>query len=118
MADTRSTELLFSYGTLQLESVQMATFGRRLAGRPDTLPGFAQSTLEIRDEATVVLSGTSQHNIVRFTGRPSDAVSGVLFEITPAELERADEYEVSDYKRVSVVLGSGVRAWVYVDAKD
>src|SRR4029077_20668377 len=30
-------ELLFAYGTLQLEAVQMATFGRRLTGRGDAL---------------------------------------------------------------------------------
>jgi len=30
-------ELLFAYGTLQLEAVQMATFGRQLAGTSDAL---------------------------------------------------------------------------------
>src|SRR6266478_8446454 len=33
-------EFLFSYGTLQLESVQMATFGRQLTGISDALQGF------------------------------------------------------------------------------
>ena len=36
------TQLLFSYGTLQLEAVQLATFGRKLAGTADGLPGFEQ----------------------------------------------------------------------------
>jgi hypothetical protein len=49
------TELLFSYGTLQLEAVQMATFGRRLAGTPDVLPGFVTTLLEI-DEARFKLA--------------------------------------------------------------
>ena len=40
-----------------------------------------------------------------------------MFEITPAELAAADTYEVSDYKRVSVVLRSGLQAWVYVAAQ-
>jgi len=31
--------LLFSYGTLQEERVQLSTFGRRLSGEPDALPG-------------------------------------------------------------------------------
>ena len=34
------------------------------------------------------------------------------------ELLNADKYEVSAYKRVSVTLASGVKAWAYVDALD
>ena len=44
---------LFSYGTLQQEDVQLATFGRRLEGRADALPGYATSLLEIRDAEVV-----------------------------------------------------------------
>jgi hypothetical protein len=36
-------ECRFSYGTLQLEAVQMATFGRQLAGTSDALRGFEWS---------------------------------------------------------------------------
>lgn len=35
-----TTELLFSYGTLQLESVQLATFGRKLVGAADVKESF------------------------------------------------------------------------------
>ena len=35
-----SSEELFTYGTLQLEEVQLATFGRVLEGRPDALVGY------------------------------------------------------------------------------
>ena len=35
--------LLFSYGTLQQEDVQLATFGRLLQGQKDELLGFEQS---------------------------------------------------------------------------
>ncbi|MGH9930587.1 MAG: hypothetical protein ACREA9_15365 [Pyrinomonadaceae bacterium] len=48
-----STEFLFSYGTLQLEAVQMATFGRLLAGTSDALSGFEQVTLKIEDDRQV-----------------------------------------------------------------
>ena len=34
--------LLFSYGTLQQDDVQRATFGRLLTGQRDTLPGYLQ----------------------------------------------------------------------------
>lgn len=33
-------EKLFSYGTLQLEQVQLDTFGRLLEGQADTLQGY------------------------------------------------------------------------------
>jgi len=32
---------VFSYGTLQQEDVRFATFGRRLEGRADIMPGYA-----------------------------------------------------------------------------
>ncbi len=111
------TERLFSYGTLQLDAVQKATFGRLLTGTPDVLPGFEQALLKIEDEKTVALSGRTHHAIVRYTGRPSDTVAGTVFAVTPEEIESADSYEVEQYKRVAVVLGSGVHAWVYVDAQ-
>ena len=52
---------LFSYGTLQQEDVQLATFGRRLEGRVDALPGYATSLLEIRDAEVVKTSGKTHH---------------------------------------------------------
>lgn len=111
------TELLFSYGTLQLEPVQRATVGRTLAGTADALPGFERATVAIEDPAVVATSGATHHPIVRFTGRPSDVVEGTVFAITPDELRQADRYEVAAYTRVAVVLRSGVRAWVYVDGR-
>jgi len=55
--------------------------------------------------------------LVAFTGRESDTVAGTVFQITPQELQNADRYEVAAYKRIAVVLRSGARAWVYVDAR-
>ena len=117
MSASPATERLFSYGTLQLESVQLATFGRRLAGTPDVLPGFEQSMMKIDDPDVVETSGQSHHPIVRFTGRSGDGVAGTVFEITPDELLSADRYEVAAYKRVAVRLSTGVEAWVYVAAR-
>jgi hypothetical protein len=112
-----TTELLFSYGTLQLEAVQIANFGRRLTGSADTLPGFEAALIEISDEATVRLSGKSHHTIARYTGRAHDAIPGTVFELTREELLAADKYEVAEYIRAPVVLESGKRAWAYVDAQ-
>ena len=110
-------ERLFSYGTLQLESVQMATFGRQLAGTSDALVGFELASLEIEDRAVIEISGKAQHTMAKFTGRASDVIAGSVFAVTPDEIQNADKYEVAAVKRVAVVLQSRVRAWAYVDAR-
>ena len=111
------TEFLFSYGTLQLEAVQMTTFGRSLAGTSDALRGFDLVLLKIEDQTVVAISGKAHHTMARFTGRASDVVSGTVFAVTPDEIQNADKYEVAAVKRMAVVLQSGVRAWAYVDAR-
>ncbi|PZQ62336.1 MAG: UDP-N-acetylmuramate--alanine ligase [Phenylobacterium zucineum] len=107
---------LFSYGTLQQENVQLETFGRRLEGRPDALPGYRREMLRITDPTVIAASGADHHPIVVETGDPADSVAGTVFGITEAELAAADTYEVDDYRRVAVRLLSGVEAWVYVQA--
>ena len=109
--------LLFSYGTLQQEAVQLSTFGRLLEGRPDELVGFEQSLLKIEDPQFVATSGTAHHAIVRFNGRNDSRVRGTVFEVSDGELARADQYEPAGYKRISTMLASGKQAWVYADAR-
>ncbi len=111
------TELLFSYGTLHLQAVQVAAFGRHLVGPNDALEGFELVSLKIEDQTVVAISGKAHHTMAQFTGRASDVVSGTVFGLTPDEIRNADEYEVAAVKRVAVVLQSGVRAWAYVDAR-
>ncbi len=107
---------LFSYGTLQLEPVQLASFGRRLSGVPDTLPGYRREMLEITDPDVLSTSGERFHPVVVPSEDPADEVPGTCFDITAGELIAADAYEVSDYKRVAARLASGVEAWVYIRA--
>ncbi|WP_029002361.1 gamma-glutamylcyclotransferase family protein [Azorhizobium doebereinerae] len=107
---------LFSYGTLQYAEVQMSSFGRLLEGTDDSMPGYRKEMVEITDPDVLAASGDRFHPIVMPSGNPADAVPGKVFRITPEELEAADAYEVSDYKRVEVVLASGITAWVYVKA--
>ena len=109
------SERLFSYGTLQQESVQLANFGRKLKGRADVVTGWRLSTVEIRDPGVLVVSGLAVHKIL-VPGKPSDEVDGVVFEISLQELQAADSYETEDYKRVRVKLRSGIETWVYVAA--
>lgn len=109
---------LFSYGTLQQADVQIATFGRELTGEADALPRYAQRDLTITDPEVVRLSGSATHPIVVASADPGDQVAGMVFEVTEAELSAADDYEVSDYRRVSVTLRSGRDAWVYVSGAE
>jgi len=107
--------LLFSYGTLQQEAVQLSTFGRLLRGQPDALVGFEQSLLTIEDPEFVAESGKAEHAIVRFNGIDDSRVSGTVFEVTERELAKADQYEPAGYERISAALASGKEAWVYAD---
>lgn len=113
----RPIDSLFSYGTLQLEAVQIATFGRRLDGEADALSGYAVVPLAIEDESVVAVSGQSEHTMARHTGRSEDRVHGVVFLVTESELAQADAYEVPAVRRTEVVLDSGRRAWTYLDAR-
>jgi gamma-glutamylcyclotransferase (GGCT)/AIG2-like uncharacterized protein YtfP len=110
--------LLFSYGTLQQENVQLSTFGRLLQGRRDELPGFEQSSVRIVDPQVVATSGKTHHANVTFNGKDDSRVSGTVFDITDTELAAADQYEQpAAYKRVTAMLASGKQAWVYLDAR-
>lgn len=115
MADERSI-LLFSYGTLQQENVQLASFGRLLDGHDDAMPGYRQDMLQITDPEVIRTSGKRFHPVVAPSADPADSVPGKVFWITAEELAAADRYEVSDYKRVGVRLASGREAFVYVKA--
>ena len=109
---------LFSYGTLQQEQVQLATFGRQLKGCSDQLSGYCLDQLTINDEQVVATSGEAVHPIARKTEVPEQSVPGIVFEVTEDELSHADRYEVTAYQRIEVALESGRIAWAYVQAKD
>jgi hypothetical protein len=106
--------LLFSYGTLQQEKVQLSTFGRRLEGRRDELPRYELSSVKIEDPAVVAALGMTHHANVTFTGNEENRVSGIAFEVTEPELVLVDAYEAPfAYERVAAVLASGRSVWVY-----
>jgi gamma-glutamylcyclotransferase (GGCT)/AIG2-like uncharacterized protein YtfP len=110
--------LIFSYGTLQPQEVQLATFGRLLQGRQDELVGFEPSLVEIEDSALATAIGRTHHVNVTFNGRSDSRVGGMVFEISDAELADADRYEEqASYQRIHATLASGTQAWVYVDAR-
>ena len=103
---------LFSYGTLRDPAVQRDTFGEEVEGEPDALPGHRLEQVEITDPDVLALSCERFHPVA-VPGANSDRVEGLVFELTDAQLARADAYEVDDYERVSVTLESGRTAWIY-----
>lgn len=109
---------IFSYGTLQHDDVQRATYGRLLEGREDALVGFELTTVRIADPQRAAMLGRTHNANAAFDGREDSRVQGMVFEISDAELVDTDRYEEADrYKRIAVTLASGLEAWVYVDAR-
>ena len=107
--------LLFSYGTLQEENVQLTAFGRRLDGQRDALPRSEPSLVKIEDAAIAASLRKTHHANVTFNGNENSRVAGTVFEISDDELERADGYEAPfSYQRILATLASGKQAWVYV----
>ena len=113
-----SIQKLFSYGTLQQRSVQLANFGRELKGVADYLPNYIVGEITITDERVIRESGQDIHLILKFTGNSHDKVPGTVFELTEHELSQADDYEVDDYQRVSAKLKSGTHCWIYAAAQE
>ncbi len=107
--------LLFSYGTLQQEEIQVKTFGRKLAGDKDLLAGYEPSLLKITDPAVAARLGKTHHDNIKPTGDEWSNVQGTALEVTDADLALADAYEAEfEYQRIEVELSSGNKAWVFV----
>jgi gamma-glutamylcyclotransferase (GGCT)/AIG2-like uncharacterized protein YtfP len=100
--------LLFSYGTLQDEAVQLSLFGRRLQGERDELVGYEQSWLTLERD---------RYRIVKRSDRRDSRVTGVVFEVSDSELAKADTYEPPPYVRVRAALASGKEAWLYAESE-
>jgi len=107
--------LLFSYGTLQEDAVQLSAFGRRLEGERDELVGFEPSSVRITDPKVAAALGRTRHANVTFNGKQDSRVGGTVFDVSDAELAAADRFEAPfAYHRIEATLASGKRAWVYV----
>jgi gamma-glutamylcyclotransferase (GGCT)/AIG2-like uncharacterized protein YtfP len=116
VTEDSTTQILFTYGTLQHPEVQLDTFGRLIEGDDDALPGYTVDYAEIDDTRVADLSNHSVHPVVRETGNPLDKIVGKTLRVSEDELDAADEYQAALYRRISVVLASGLTAWVYVAA--
>jgi gamma-glutamylcyclotransferase (GGCT)/AIG2-like uncharacterized protein YtfP len=113
-ANNSTVHFLFSYGTLQLERVQIESYGRILEGENDSLAKYKIEKLKILDQDVIKKSGKEFHPIAIKSDNPNDVIEGKIFEITENELAETDKYEVSDYKRVLETFNSGKKAWIYI----
>jgi len=105
--NTNQHQRLFTYGTLQIPSVQKLLVGREIPMTADALPGFIKKNVLLGDEVYPILTPDPDG---------TNLVDGMVLEVTPEELRRFDIYETSAYKRIEVTLQSGGVAWVYVES--
>ena len=107
--------LLFSYGTLQEEPVQLSTLGRRLEGQAAELVGYEPATVAIQDPKLAARLGKTHHANVLLTGDENARVPGTVFDVSDADVRKIDAFESAfSYTRIAARLGSGLEAWVYV----
>jgi len=110
--------LVFSYGSLQQEAVQLAVYGRTLRGEPDALVDWACSLIEVPKGHKAASTGVTHYANVTFARDCGSRVAGTALELTDAELAASDEYErEAEYVRVMATLASGRRAWLYVSSR-
>jgi gamma-glutamylcyclotransferase (GGCT)/AIG2-like uncharacterized protein YtfP len=111
--------LIFSYGSLQEEAVQLSVYGRVLRGEPDELLHCRSERIAVPQWHKAATAGVTHYANVVFVHESDDRVAGTLLELTDAELADSDRYEQeADYARILATLASGRRAWVYVSAAD
>lgn len=99
--------MLFTYGTLQSNSTQMAIIGREVPLlEPATLNGYGHigGDWEGRGEIPMISPA-------------SGAVTGSVFHVTDYELECTDRYEGRGYRRIRETVkidGKDLNVFVYV----
>ena len=94
---------LFVYGTLKDPKVQKKIIGRVIDSKPDILVGYKKST--------VIIDGVIYPILIR---HQNGIIKGEILNLSQLELEKVDLYETDTYRRIKVILKSGVEAWVYV----
>lgn len=102
MESMGALEALFVYGTLQDADVQRRVFGRTVEGTPDVLDGYRKAQITLDGVVYPIAVADSMGTI-----------SGRILDVTAHELIDMDAYEGKEYRRVRVILRSGVETWVY-----
>lgn len=87
---------VFVYGTLTHSWVRRWVIGRSVETQPAQLKDYQRQALDLQPQ-------------------PNEQVNGLIFTVTPAELQRLDRYERLGirYQRALKTLANGEQAWVY-----
>ncbi|MFA6060639.1 MAG: gamma-glutamylcyclotransferase family protein [Taibaiella sp.] len=109
LTETSKIERIFAYGTLNNPTIQLKLYNRKLYGTPDQLNQYYLSTITQNENNKL-----NTYPIAIYSGKPSDVISGMVYEISQQELKETDIYEGIEYKRTRVQLQSGLAAWVYI----
>jgi gamma-glutamylcyclotransferase (GGCT)/AIG2-like uncharacterized protein YtfP len=109
--------LIFSYGSLQEQAVQLSVYGRVLRAEPDELLNCVREQIAVPPRHKAAAAGVTHYANVVFTPGSGSRVAGKVLELTETELALTDGYEQdAEYVRVIARLASGRRAWVYVSS--
>ena len=106
-----SMEQIFSYGTLRSKEIQMKVLNKILTGTPDQIIGYKIKDLQIEEEF-----GMEDYFVATPSENPSDTIDGIVFNVTNADLAKADLFESNAYKRTLITLKSGITAWIYLES--
>jgi gamma-glutamylcyclotransferase (GGCT)/AIG2-like uncharacterized protein YtfP len=110
--------LIFSYGSLQEEAVQISIYGRALRGDPDELLDCVCTKIEVPKWHKAAAKGVTHYVNVSFMPGSRSRIPGTVLEITDSELAASDSYERdAEYIRVMTTLASGRSAWVYLSGR-
>jgi hypothetical protein len=107
--------LVFSYGSLQEEAVQLETFGRRLTGFPDALVGYETELVPVTRKDDPHYGRKTHHLNLKANGRAQSRVAGTALDVSDAELALTNRFEErSGYARIAARTAGGRDVWLYV----
>ncbi|MBU2948629.1 gamma-glutamylcyclotransferase [Zobellia uliginosa] len=81
-------------------------YGGHLRGREAILVGYQISPKKVMES----------YLVIEVTNTRENAINGMVYKLEQYELQKADLYEGTAYKRIQVSLKSGSSAWVYIKA--
>lgn len=107
IATVENIEWVFVYSTLMNKKLRSKILKKETDEIDDTLSGYKAISVN-SDE------GKDFHTLIK---DPKDEVLGKRFRISDKDLKKLDAWE-DEYKRVFIILNSGITAWVYILKKE
>ena len=98
-------ENLFVYGNLKNSETLKKVIGRDVKKEDGILRGWKKNKILVGGEIRMDLARDDKSNVY-----------GYVLVLDTDELDKADDYKTSSYRRMKVFLASGKEAWVHVRA--